>query len=426
MRTCIKAGKLRVAAQLLPLAFPEHDSIETTTVDAAHSGTVGSIGEIASSSLLAADWMSALTAGLELLNACFNAGCPVLPLHEDAFRHDLLAQIASPAGFVYAGKWDPELIAEIWAFLDRMQSDRYRRSENQCSNGNDNNKHDDSKDHNDIPFNNNCGGDGTLASSDAVTFGRSLVDNGDGALVFSHSPIIDNEEQCIKSGNNDRVETSAQVLTLFVLRRLSAGHVDTVLRHFSRNASPVQVGSSTSCGFLIPCGWAIAWRAPVRQRLVFAFTCLEDTFGFTRVTTAAATGTATSTAAEVPFSISDHEDSDARLKLAPGTVRELLKLLQVATACRLDAWSVAAATLLRDRSAVQRALSSPWSLFGGSHISGADLGGLALASVHAVTAADYEAVVEVLTAELTGTHWGATLRWAAETARDMWEDDMST
>lgn len=424
VRACTQAGRLRVAAQLLPLAFPEHDGIEMMTVGA-FIDDKADLGESASSSQLATALMSAHTAGLELLDACLNADCSVLPTNEcneTTADGNFAEQIASPAGFICAGKWDPELTAEVWAFLNRMQVDKSQGCESHYIDSN--TEHIDIGDH-------GCSKDGTLPPSGAATFGRSFVDNGDGALVLSHAPITDNEEESAGSNISTtsarvRVETSAQVLTLFVLRQLSAGHVAAVLRPFSDvPGSPHGALSFNLCSSLIPCGWAIAWRAPVRQRLVFAFTCLEDTFNLTRIATAG-TGTtiAPTTAANTAASGGkDCEDSKAYLKLPLGTARELVKLLEVTSACRLDAWSVAAATLLRDRSAVQRALSSPWSHFVGSYSTGTDLGGLALASVHGVTAADYEAVVEVLTAELTGNLWGDTLRWAADTARDMWEDD---
>jgi hypothetical protein len=275
------------------------------------------------------------------------------------------------------GVWNPGLLAEVWAFLERVQSSRRNCSRTSSS---------------------NCA---AQAASEAAAFGRSLVDGGDGAL---NAP-----------GRGSGSASPAQALTLFVLQRLSAGHVAAALRPF---ASVGAGGASLAAGAALwPCGGAVAWRAPVRQRLVFAFTRLEDALGLSRLAASAGGGSCgaggsgrSGDAATGHRSAGSAGSADARHVLSPGAARDLETLLAVAKACRLDAWSVAAATLLRRKSAIQRALSSPW-----------DSSSSRSSSCHGVTAADLEAVVEVLAAELTGALWADTLRWAAGTARELWE-----
>jgi len=281
--------------------------------------------------------------------------------------------------------------------------------------------------------------------------------------------------------------SATEALTLSVLRHLGAGRVYAATRPFRTARTMALIGgvpspdtstaasstataaSSGSVGVeeeegdrgqeevaktamssslllqgLLPCGARVAWAAPVRQRLVFAFTTLEDTFALSRIhrsTHMRNEGEEPVPTLQPTFSSFGESSRGYRtasrfippvVSTLPADVSsELRLLLDVAEASGCDTWHLAAATALRDRRSVMRwvknknATCSP----NNDAASAANTAAAALAAAcgtqidgggsacpQPVGLEDYVEVIEVLAAELTGSHWKETLLWGERVA----------
>ena len=85
--------------------------------------------------------------------------------------------------------------------------------------------------------------------------------------------------------------------------------------------------------------------------------------------------------------------------------RELRLLLSLAEAGGCDEWSLAAATVLRDAGTIEAVLEGAKDRKG------------------ALMRRDYQAVLDIVKAELAGEQWAGTLEWAKRMARALFNDE---
>ena len=229
--------------------------------------------------------------------------------------------------------------------------------------------------------------------------------------------------------------SASDALTAFALAHLEAGHLAAATRpffapHLSGGGSSERCGGASDASLsalrttpllplVVPAGLYVAWRAPVRQRLVFAFTTLEDALSLGSIPST------TGAAAAMPSERPQENEEDAHGGIAAVAVisvpsplpaaeaASVVRVLAVAEASGCIPAALAAATALHDEGAVRRLLLLAVEAGKSEGKYKACVGG---GLVHA---SDYSAAAEVLAAELEGDRWAAALAWAGAVVRGL-------